>query len=194
MTEIRDDRRLTVIVAEYTALRGEIHQRINNQLLLLGFSAALVAGMVPLVARMSGPNQVQFFLVIPAVFMLIACMYYEQHLMVVELSGYIWTVLRPHAISLTAAHGHLAPFDWERFRRQQTSRAWVYGAHVVRIIATAGVAVVSLGIGLYLRATTSPLVPLHWYLLAGFVVQLLLTVAFGHVLLQLYRVDKRIAA
>jgi hypothetical protein len=180
------------VVAEYSALRGEIQQRINNQLLLLGFSAALVGALIPLVVQMSRPDQVQFLLIMPSLFLLIACMYYEQHVMVVHLSSYIWNALRPQIDAHPNGSGQFEPFGWETHRRVQTSKIWRYGAHIVRILATVGVAVVCLAIGLGLRAGMRPATPLHWYLVVALVFQFVLFVAFIHLLLQLIRADRGI--
>ena len=178
--------RVTVALAEYASLRDEIHQRINYQLIIIGASAALVAALVPVLAGLDLHHQAEFLLVVPPVFLLIACLYYEQHLVVTEIASFISHNIRPLIMEEVGNDERL--LGWESFRRHETPRKFRFGLHAVRLASTAVIAPVCLSVGLSLRLQNGARLPFYWWIDLTFVIEMLLAVWLGYIIYKLWQV------
>lgn len=148
------DRTLAVFLAEYNDLRTEIHQRVNNQLLIMGGEVALLAAFIPILQPVIERGTPLPLLLAPILFAIVAWLYLEQDLFIVNTARYIHQRLRP---AITSCLGDESPaseqvLQWEDFRNEHLFRAesvLLRLSTLFRIAATLGPGVVSLAVGIY---------------------------------------------
>jgi uncharacterized membrane protein len=128
------------MLVEFSALRDEIRQRINNQFLILAGSIALITALVPIVQHSSREARPTVFMVAGGVFGLIAALYFDQHLIVIQIARYTQEKLRPRLLEeLQLPRTDDAILGWEQVRRQLDRLRLVFG---LRVTATIGVGVI----------------------------------------------------
>lgn len=152
--------RSELLVLEYSDLRAEIHQRVANQLLILGGNIVLVAAVVPAYDRLTALAPLSF-LIIPLLFGVVAWLYFEQDIFLTQAATYIHRHLRPKLIETLPASPHareagdLVPvLGWEHFRGeilfgQRRERRLLTAMTFFRYLATMGPGTAALIIGIY---------------------------------------------
>lgn len=144
-----------VLLAEYTDLRGEIHQRVSNQLLVLGGNVALLAGVLPAYDRLKELAPLSF-LALPILFSIVAWLYFEQDIFLTQAATYLHKELGPRLSSVIQTGSGNPPvplFQWERFRGevlfQRTRERRLLATMIVfRYLATMGPGIGGLALGL----------------------------------------------
>ena len=121
-------------------MRDEIRQRINNQFLILAGSIALITALVPIVQHSSKEARPTVLMVGGAVFGLISALYFDQHLIVIQIARYTQEKLRPRLLEeLQLPDTDDAILGWEQVRRQLDRLRLAFG---FRIAATIGVGII----------------------------------------------------
>lgn len=144
-----------IYLAEYADLRDEIHQRINNQLLVLGGNLVLIVGIVPAYDRLLRLGPIAFF-VLTLAFAGASWIYFEQDIFVTHAATYLHRELRPAIVAQLTTADSTAPhgiFEWERFRnealfRRASDRRLMSVMLAFRYLGTMGPGVGSLTLGL----------------------------------------------
>ncbi len=132
------------ILVEFAALRDEIRQRINNQFLILAGSIALTTALVPIVQHSSKGARPTVLMVGGGVFGLIAALYFDQHLIVIQIARYTQEKLRPRLLKeLQLPDTDDAILGWEQVRRQLDRLRLVFGFRVMATIGVGTVCVIS---------------------------------------------------
>ena len=147
---------MQVLLAEYGDLRSEIHQRVNNQLLVIGGNIALLAAVLPAYDILADKAPVSF-LVLPLLFSFVAWLYFEQDLFLTEAATYLHRELRPQVErelhGETPGRHPVAVMQWERFRGEilftrRRERRLLTITFAFRYLATMGPGVGGLALGL----------------------------------------------
>ena len=148
-------RALDIMMAEYNDLRNEIHQRVNNQLLILGGSVALMAALVAAQEKLMllAPFSL---LGLPVVFAVVAWLYYEQDIFLIHAAKYLHRELRPTIGSelLRESSGPTVNvLRWEDFRGEvlfgsSRERSLLRVMIFFRFVATMGPGVIALMLGM----------------------------------------------
>lgn len=189
-----------LLLAEYSALRAEIVQRINNQFLAIGALGVTATAVVSIALSMSQADAAQLLLIVPTVFLLIGWLYYEQHLLVSQITLYLMNTLRPALLSAAGVPGNSVVLSWDMRRRHNLDNPHTPHrhlgdlglAHLFRLALSLGVGAVCLATGLRLRTDIQPHVPWHFYIVAALALEaalaLSIVVTFGRVTRNFFKI------
>lgn len=145
---------LDIMMAEYSDLRNEIHQRVNNQLLILGGSVALMAALVAAHEKLSALAPFSL-LGLPLIFAVVGWLYFEQDIFLIHAAKYLYRELRPTIGSelLRESSGPTVNvLQWEEFRGNvlfgsARERGLLRIMIFFRFVATMGPGVIALILG-----------------------------------------------